>query len=90
MMTPSRLTEYLPGREEIASALGFRQAQTQSMLLGLGLFGAGLLIGSALSLLLTPRSGPEMRDELKSRISSVRDRLRTTGPDGEDRDSARA
>jgi hypothetical protein len=89
-MTASRLTEYLPGRDEIASALGFRQAHTQSMLLGLGLFGAGLLIGSTLALLLTPRSGAEMRDDLKSRIGAVRDRLRTAEPDGEDRDSASA
>ena len=91
-MTPSRLTDYLPAREDFARAIGFRRARTTApeMLLGLGLFGAGLLIGSAAALILTPRNGAELREELRTRMSAVRDRLRPIRSDGEDRDSASA
>jgi len=33
------------------------------------LFGAGLIVGAGLAALLTPRSGPELRHQLKHRLS---------------------
>lgn len=79
------LSQYLPTRDSVADALGLQRAQPP-LLAAFGLFGAGLLIGSALALLLTPRSGVELRSDLRERIGAVRDRLRPSRPDGEDRE----
>ena len=88
-MELSRMTQYLPAREQIASSLGLRPARTPDAMLAFGLFGLGLLMGSTIALLLAPRSGAEMREDLRCRVNAVRDRLRTR-PDGEDRHSASA
>ena len=53
-------------------------------------FLAGSIVGGSVALLLAPRSGAEMREELRCRMNAVRDRLRTPDPDGEDRESASA
>ena len=90
MTTTARLLQYLPDREDVASALGLRRTQSASLLMGLGLFGAGVLIGSALALLFTPRSGPDLRRDLKQRMDGVMERLQRGGLDGEDRESAQA
>jgi len=46
-----------------------RRSASERMLPGLVLFGAGLIVGAGLVALLTPRSGPELRNQLKSRLS---------------------
>jgi hypothetical protein len=89
-MELSKMIQYLPDREQIASSLGLRPARTPDVMLAVGLFSMGLLMGSAIGLLLAPRSGAEMREDIRSRVNAVRDRLRTTDPDGEDRESASA
>jgi gas vesicle protein len=82
------LMEYLPRRDRLAHALGLRPSRSYELMMGFGLFGAGLVVGSALVLMLAPRSREEAREQLRSRMESVRDRLRPAGPDGEDQESA--
>ena len=89
-MKAVKLSQYLPARQDVVGALGLRRAEPPALLAGMGLFGAGLLIGAALALLLTPRNGAELRTGLRERIDALRDRVRTARPDGEDRESARA
>jgi len=90
MTTTARLLQYLPDREDLASALGLRPSTSASLLAALGLFGAGMLIGSALALLLTPRSGPDLRRDLKQRMDGVMERIGRARMNGEDRESAQA
>ena len=87
-MTTEKLMQYLPDREYVASALGLRRAQPLSLLAGLGFFGTGLLIGSALALLFSPRSGPELRRDLKGRVDDAWHRIQQPRVDGEDRPRA--
>jgi hypothetical protein len=84
----ANLTRYLPHPQDVAEALGLRRAHSPVLLSGLGLFAAGIVLGSVAALLLTPRSGAELRSDLKDRATALRERLRSPGPDGEDHDSA--
>jgi hypothetical protein len=45
-----------------------RRSVPERMLPGIVLFGAGLIVGAGLAALLTPRSGPELRNQLRSRL----------------------
>ena len=38
-------------------------------------FGAGLLVGAAAALMLAPKSGAELRDELANKMNRVKDRV---------------
>jgi len=49
--------------------LEVRRSMPEKMLPGIVLFGAGLIVGAGLAALLTPRSGPELRNRLRSRLS---------------------
>jgi hypothetical protein len=89
-MTTARLMDYLPDRNGVATALGLRRRQPLGLVVGLGLLGAGMLIGSAVALLLTPRSGADLRRDLKHRMDDVLQRVQRSGVDGEDRPGARA
>lgn len=89
-MTPARLMDYLPDRNYVASALGLRRSEPLGVLAGFGLLGAGILIGSAAALLLTPRSGADLRRDLKHRMDDVlQRRVQRSRVDGEDRADAR-
>jgi len=46
-----------------------RRTVPEKMLPCLVLFGAGLIVGAGLAALLTPRSGPELRSRLKTRLA---------------------
>ena len=97
-MTATRFTQYLPAREDVLDTLGLRPSRASGPFVGLALLGAGLVIGSAFALLLTPRSGAELRRELRDRFDDMRNRIqsrpdeedREIRPDGKDRDSASA
>lgn len=60
---------------DIKRALGLlEQRSTGSELLGpITLFGAGLLVGAGLTLLLTPLSGEELRAKLHDRVDGLRE-----------------
>jgi len=57
--------------DDVLEKVGLETRRTvpEKMLPCLVLFGAGLVVGAGLAALLTPRSGPELRSQLKSRLS---------------------
>jgi hypothetical protein len=67
--------------DDLKRALGLlEQRSAGGDLLGhFSLFGAGLLVGAGLTLLLTPLSGNELREKIHDRV----DELRGHGSDGE-------
>jgi hypothetical protein len=71
-------------KKDVLNALGLESTKdssfsaTESLLPMLGVFAAGLLTGIGAGLLLAPKSGSEMRDEITERASSARDRASET------------
>jgi hypothetical protein len=71
-MTFSDLTSL--DRNDVLGWLGLEPRQSRgSWVLGsLGLFGAGLAVGASVALLVAPKSGRELREDLKDRLGPVR------------------
>jgi hypothetical protein len=76
-MELGKLAGSVPATDEIMRALGLQQRrQGGTEIVGsLALFGAGLLVGAGLALLLAPTSGRELREEITDRASELRDRV---------------
>lgn len=57
--------------EDILHALGLekKRSSTEKMLPMIGVFGAGLLVGAGIALLLSPKSGREIRDAIGGQVS---------------------
>ncbi len=66
-------------KDDILAALGLqtKDEATDYVLPALGIFGAGLLVGAGLGLLMAPRTGRAMRKELGRRVDKVTDRAKT-------------
>ncbi len=58
-------------KDDVLAMLGLETKQsTAGMLLGaLGTFGIGLVVGAGIGLLLAPKPGRELRENLKERLS---------------------
>ncbi len=70
----------LPSKEEIADALAGRTHNTGGdVLTALGIFGTGMLLGAGLALLLTPKSGQDLRRDLVERLNEVGHKLGNGG-----------
>ncbi len=52
-----------------------RQSRGGDVLPGVALFGAGLLVGAGLALLLAPTSGRELREEIGERAADLKERV---------------
>jgi hypothetical protein len=68
--------DMIPNRDALIEALGLRRDTTTvsdsaSMLM---IFAAGALFGTALALLFAPRSGEELRADLREKVSDLRRR----------------
>jgi hypothetical protein len=76
-MEISKLAGSMPAAEDIIRALGLYQRRHAGSELApsLALFGAGLLVGAGLALLLAPTTGRELREEITDRASELRDRV---------------
>jgi YtxH-like protein len=63
-------------KEDILSALGLATKQTSAEKIWgtLGIFGVGLLVGAGAALLLAPKSGQGLRDDLGERFRKARNR----------------
>jgi hypothetical protein len=62
-------------KEDILSALGLasKPSAPQRILGTLGIFAAGLLVGAGAALLLAPKSGEDLRDDLGQRFRKMRE-----------------
>jgi len=65
----------LPSKDELLSNAGLRtrSTTTEDVLMGLGMFGAGILVGAGIALMFAPKSGRELRQDLSERASELRD-----------------
>jgi hypothetical protein len=57
-------------KEDLLDMVGLesRRSQTEKLVPALALFGAGVLLGVGLGLMLAPKPGRELRDDLKSKL----------------------
>jgi gas vesicle protein len=66
-------------KEDILAAIGLapKPSAGQWMAGTLSVFGLGLIVGAGAALLLTPRTGREMRGDLADRVKTLRERTAT-------------
>jgi YtxH-like protein len=59
-------------RDDVLELIGLerRRGAMDALLPALGLFGLGVLVGAGVGLLLAPKSGAELRGDLKERFAS--------------------
>jgi len=67
-------------RDDILSALGLsrRRSFPEAMLPAAGIFAAGVLVGTGLALLIAPKSGRDLRTQIRGRASELSHRMRRT------------
>jgi hypothetical protein len=67
-------------KDDLLGILGLSTKQSTSAHLAetLGIFGVGLLVGAGVALLLAPKPGRELREEIRTRINSGREELART------------
>jgi YtxH-like protein len=65
-----KMKEYLD-KDAIVSKLGFepRPSTGERLVSALGLFGVGVLVGAGVALLLAPKSGRELREDIRSKVA---------------------
>ena len=79
-------------KDDILATLGLerRSSMTSDVLTTAGIFGLGLLVGAAGALLLAPKSGQDLREDLGQRLRTIREdqtrssSLRGTGASARD------
>lgn len=78
-------------RDEIIHRLGLdRQVNTMDVILpSLAIFGAGVLVGAGLGLLLAPKSGRELRSDITEGVNTLSDRTQHLVQDATRRARAR-
>jgi hypothetical protein len=61
-------------RDDVLDLIGLesRRSTAEKMVPALALFGAGVLVGVGLGLMLAPKPGRELRGELKQKLSSAK------------------
>jgi hypothetical protein len=72
------LPSHLPtNTDELIRLIGLQRQSRgiDALLSGVALFGAGLLVGAGLALLLAPTTGKQLRDELGERASDLKERV---------------
>lgn len=69
--------------DDVLHALGLerKRSAASKMMPMIGIFGAGLLVGAGIALLLSPKSGREVRDAIGGAVNKMRQRD-TEGYDG--------
>jgi gas vesicle protein len=67
-------------KEDLLGVVGLqRKNPLRTWLGGSGLVGLGLAVGATIALLLTPKSGPEIRDSMRGGLRSLRRRAARAG-----------
>jgi len=78
------LSSSIPSVDDLIRAIGLHTRNggtTSHMIPGLALFGAGILVGAGLALLLAPTTGEELREDLSERVDALRERVAGTSED---------
>lgn len=67
-------------KEDVLAAVGLsiRRSTTERVLSAVGFLGAGLLLGAAVGLLLAPKSGKGLREDVGLSIDRLKSRLPST------------
>ncbi|MEZ4282739.1 MAG: YtxH domain-containing protein [Myxococcota bacterium] len=80
-----------PDFYRIANAVGQlrRRRRAERLARGVGLLGAGALVGAGVAALLTPKTGPEIRRRISDQAGRVRDYVAGPILDGADEDARR-
>ena len=73
------LTSNLPSTDELLRMLQGQPQHNRDLLPSIALFGAGLLVGAGLALLLAPTTGEELRGTLSDRLGSLREGVASNG-----------
>jgi hypothetical protein len=75
------LASHAPKAHELLRRLGLERRRSRAIRVAscAGWIGVGMAVGSGLTLLLTPRSGPAMREHLGERAKRARDYVVTNG-----------
>ncbi|MEZ4334780.1 MAG: YtxH domain-containing protein [Myxococcota bacterium] len=85
----SNLATLLPATNELLHRVGLqrRRSRARRTARAAGLFGAGALVGTGIAMLLTPKSGRQVRREIGERARSVKEYVR---PEDSSRRQARS
>ncbi|HEU4430238.1 MAG TPA: YtxH domain-containing protein [Myxococcota bacterium] len=85
MSSLATLAALAPATSDVLHWIGLqrRQSRLNSLAYGAAWFGAGVAVGSAAALLLTPQSGPEMRRRLRGQAERARDYVAAQTDGGE-------
>jgi len=80
-MTIANLASYAPAAYELLNRVGLerRSSRATRVAVRAGWIGIGVAVGGGLALLLTPRSGPELRGRLGEQAKRARDYVVATG-----------
>ncbi len=64
-------------RDDVLGAFGLQSRTTvvDWILPGLGIFGLGVLVGAGIGVFLAPKSGEELREDVKGRLARYRSRV---------------
>lgn len=74
-LTPNQLLHAIGLRRESEHAV-----MTDTVLPALAVFSAGILVGASIALLVTPKSGRELRDDLSRRAGELTDNVKDRIP----------
>jgi len=78
-MTIEDILQALPSKEDIASVVGLsrRSSATADVLAVFGIFGAGLIVGAGVALVLAPKAGHEIRHDIAEKVGAIGEHLRS-------------
>ena len=67
----------LPTKDDLAQTIGLqtRPSASSDLFAAFGVFGAGLLLGAGLALLFAPTSGPQLRNDIASKVNELGERI---------------
>ena len=67
--------------DDLLDAMGLQRKTSvgEQILMTVGIFGAGLLVGAGLGILFAPKSGRELRSDIGNRVGDVTQRAREVG-----------
>jgi hypothetical protein len=89
IMTIANLASHAPRASELLHRIGLERSRSRAIRVAscAGWIGVGIALGAGLTLFLSPRSGPEMREQLSERARRARDHVVTNGAEPTDRAS---